>query len=152
MALLHHKGEKMPNSFSGAVSKPNKTVTDFLNDTLTDYNIDYVGEYNGKPIYYNNRLPIKNGQAFCCGVTIGEIKKNYILPHHQFFMAMGNKFKRKIDLHVDSEELAKYLHGEEFDTNTENGWAVVTVNGATLGGAKVSGGRAKNHYHKGLRK
>lgn len=152
MALLHHKGEKLPSNFAITHLKPDKTVTDFLNDTLTDYNEDYVGEYNGKPIYYNNRLPIKNGQAFCCGVTIGEIKKNYILPHHQFFMALGKNFKRKIDLSMDSEELLKYLHGEEFDVSCENGWAVVTVNGATLGGVKVVGGRAKNHYPKGLRK
>lgn len=152
MAVLHHKGDALSNNFSSAHSKPEKVVFDFLDDTLTDYNENYVGEYNGKPIYYNNRLPIKSGQAFCCGVTIGEIKKNYILPHHQFFMALGEKFKRKIDLSVDSEKLAKYLHGEEFDTECNNGWAVVTVNGATLGGVKVVGGRAKNHYPKGLRK
>ena len=85
------------------------------------------------------------------GVTIGEIKKNYIQPHHQFFMAMGESFKRKIELSVDSGELKKYLHGEEFSTTCENGWAVVTVNGCSLGGVKVVDGRAKNHYPKGLR-
>ena len=118
---------------------------------MTDYNPNNIHEYNGNPIYYNNRLPIKDGTAFCCGVTIGEIRKNYILPHHQFFMALGDKFKRKINLSVESNDLSKYLHGEEFDTNCQNGWAVVTVNGYTLGGAKVVNGRAKNHYPKGLR-
>ncbi len=152
MAVLHHKGEKVLNNFGSIISKPNKIVTDFLDGTLTDYNPDFFCEYNGRPVYYNNRLPIKDGQAFCCGVTIGEIKKNYILPHHQFFMALGANFKRKIDLKLDSDELSKYLHGEEFDTDSENGWAVVTVDGITLGGVKVSGGRAKNHYPKGLRK
>ena len=44
-----------------------------------------------------------------------------------------------------------YLHGEEFSTNCETGWAVVTVNGCSLGGVKVVDGRAKNHYPKGLR-
>ena len=152
MAVLHHKGE-MCETTENAVKaqKPNKIVTDFLNDTLTDYNPDFVGEFNGNPIYYNNKLPIKDRTAFCCGVTIGEIRKNYILPHHQLFMALGDKFKRKINLAPDSAELNKYLHGEEFDTNLENGWAVVTVNGCTLGGAKVVNGRAKNHYPKGLR-
>ena len=152
MAVLHHKGEGLASDFSATHSKPEKVVFEFLNDTLTDYNENYVGEYNGKPIYYNNRLPIRNGLAFCCGVTIGEIKKNYILPHHQFFMALGEKFKRKIDLSVDSEKITKYLHGEEFDIECDNGWAVVTVNGAALGGVKVVNGRAKNHYPKGLRK
>lgn len=153
MAVLQHRGEKgtrRPETSKAA--KPNPVVTDFLADTLTDYNPAYVCEYNGNPIYYNNHLPIADGRAFCCGVTIGEIRKNYILPHHQFFMALGGKFKRKINLSLESAELVKYLHGEEFDTDCENGWAVVTVDGYTLGGVKVSGGRAKNHYPKGLRK
>ncbi len=153
MAVLHHKGEQNEDLPKQAtLNKPNKLVADFLTDTLTDYNPECLSEYNGKPVYYNNRLPIKDGQAFCCGVTIGEIKKNYILPHHQFFMAMGDKFKRKINLSVDSEELNKYLHGEEFTTDTMGGWAVVMVDGYAIGGAKVSCGTAKNHYPKGLRK
>ncbi len=152
MAVLHHKGEKTENNFYSSVSKKtDKTVIEFLNDTLTDYNPDFVGVYNGNPIYYNNRLPIADRTAFCCGVTIGEIRKNYILPHHQFFMALGGKFKRKINLSADSVELMKYLHGEEFDTECDNGWAVVMVNGCAVGGVKVSNGRAKNHYPKGLR-
>ena len=153
MALLHHKGERTADfAPQKAASKPDKIITDFLNDTLEDYNPDYVSTYGDNPIYYNGRLPIKSGTAFCCGVTIGEIRKNYVLPHHQFFMALGKEFKRKIDLPLDSPELQKYLHGEEFDCDTDNGWAVVTVDGCPLGGVKVVGGRAKNHYPKGLRK
>ena len=53
--------------------------------------------YNGNPVIYNDLISIKDGTAFCCGVTIGEVKKNYLLPHHQFFMAMANSFKRKIN-------------------------------------------------------
>ena len=45
----------------------------------------------------------------------------------------------------------RYLHGEEIKTNISNGWAVVTVNGCAIGGAKVVSGIAKNHYPKGLR-
>lgn len=153
MALLHQKDEKEDTSvLLKETKKPDRLVADFLNDTLTSYNPDYINEYNGNPIYYSNNLPIKKGTAFCCGVTIGEIRKNYILPHHQFFMALGNYFKRRIDLPLDSENLDKYLRGEEFDTECDNGWAVVMVNGFALGGAKVSNGRAKNHYPKGLRR
>ncbi len=152
MAVLHHKGEKTANNY--VVNQPkkiDKIVTDFLDDTLTDYDKTNINLYNGNPIYYNNRLPIGDRTAFCCGVTIGEVRKNYILPHHQFFMALGDKFKRKINLSADSVEILKYLHGEEFDTDCQNGWAVVMVDGCTVGGAKVSNGRAKNHYPKGLR-
>jgi NOL1/NOP2/fmu family ribosome biogenesis protein len=64
---------------------------------------------------------------------------------------MNDCFKRKIELTAESDEVKKYLYGEEFDTTCENGWAVVTINGCSLGGVKVVNGRAKNHYPKGLR-
>ncbi len=131
--------------------KIDKTVFGFLDDVLTDYDKSKVMMYNGNPVYFISDFEVPKGTAFSCGVTIGEIKKNYIQPHHQFFMAMGENFKRKINLEPDSAEIRKYLHGEEIEVNCENGWAVVTVNGCSLGGAKVVSGRAKNHYPKGLR-
>jgi NOL1/NOP2/fmu family ribosome biogenesis protein len=106
---------------------------------------------NDTPIYFNGDFDTTKATVYMKGVTIGEIKKNYIQPHHQFFMALGENFKRKIELTAESDEIKKYLHGEEFDTACENGWAVVTVNGCSLGGVKVVNGRAKNHYPKGLR-
>ena len=154
MAVLHHTGEREECFVSRKPvrQKIEKAVFDFLNENLTEYNPEYVQMYNSNPVYYNNKLPIKDGKAFCCGVTIGEIKKDRIIPHHQLFMALGSKFKRKIELTLDSDDLAKYMHGEEIAATCSNGWAVVSVDGFTLGGAKVVNGIAKNHYPKGLRK
>ncbi len=131
--------------------KTDKTLKRFLDDTLVSYKEENVQMYNGNPVYFTPDFPIRKGSAFSCGVTIGEIRKNYVQPHHQFFMAMGKAFKRKITLTAESDEIKKYLHGEEFDTDCENGWAAVLVDGCTVGGVKVSNGRAKNHYPKGLR-
>ncbi len=127
-------------------------MLDFLDDTLEEYEKENVKMYNENPVYFASDFEVKNGDAFSCGVTIGEICKNYIKPHHQFFTAMGSAFKRKINLSCDSSEIKKYLKGEEFETDCENGWAAVLVNGCAVGGVKVSGGKAKNHYPKGLRK
>lgn len=152
MALLHNKnqgGENYP--YSAKKTAPQKVVTDFLDDVLTEYRHENITEYNNTPIYFTPDFEIRNATVFSCGITIGEVKKNYILPHHQFFMALGKDFKRKIELSADSESLKKYLHGEEIETDCENGWAVVTVDGCPVGGAKVVSGRAKNHYPKGLR-
>ena len=152
MAVLHQKNE--PYSYPAvktAQEKIDKTVYDFLDSVLTDYDKDHVLMYNGNPVYFTPDFPVKKGTAFACGVTIGEIRKNYIQPHHQFFMAMGDKFKRKIELDPDSAEMKKYLHGEEIDVNCDNGWAVITTKGCSIGGVKVVSGRAKNHYPKGLR-
>ncbi len=132
--------------------KIDKLIFEFLDDILIDYNKENVKIYNGNPVYFGGKLEISDGTAFACGITIGEVKKNYIIPHHQFFMGLGNNFKRKIELSCDDEKIKKYLHGEEIDVDCQNGWAVITVNGCALGGVKVVNGRAKNHYPKGLRK
>jgi NOL1/NOP2/fmu family ribosome biogenesis protein len=153
VVVLHNTSECYGNA-SGIdykKEKTDKTVTDFLNDTLIDYDMNNVMMYNGNPVYFTPDFPIRKGSAFACGVTIGEIRKNYIQPHHQYFMAMGKDFKRKINLTADSDEIKKYLHGEEFNTECPNGWAVVMVEGCAVGGVKVSNGKAKNHYPKGLR-
>lgn len=153
MAVLHN------TKSSNNLYKPNvkeqkieNTVFEFLDDCLSEYKKENVRMYNGNPVYFTPDFEVKDGTAFSCGITIGELKKNYILPHHQFFMGLGKYFKRKIELSVDSEEIIKYLHGEEIEVNCANGWAVVTVNDCSLGGVKVVNGKAKNHYPKGLRK
>ncbi len=152
MAVLHHTGEVYTfKSAPKKAEKIDKTVFDFLDDVLVDYDKNHVQMYNGNPVYFTPDFDVPKGAAFSCGITIGEIKKNYIQPHHQFFMGMGESFRRKIELTADDEKTKKYLHGEEIDTDCPNGWAVVTVDGCSVGGAKVSNGKAKNHYPKGLR-
>ena len=155
MALLHNTDPESQSKFSKNSKSDNvkidKTVFDFLDSVLTTYDKDCVKMNNDTPIYFNGDFDTTKATAYMKGVTIGEIKKNYIQPHHQFFMAMGGSFKRKIELTSESDDVKKFLHGEEFDTTCENGWAVVTVNGCSLGGVKVVNGRAKNHYPKGLR-
>lgn len=153
MAVLHNKNERYESkkNLPKKQEKIDKAVFDFLDNTLISYDKEMVTMYNGNPVYFTPDFEVKKGSAFLCGVTIGEIAKNYIKPHHQFFMAMGENFRRKIDFSPDSEELKKYLRGEEISADCENGWAVVTVNGLSVGGVKVSSGKAKNHYPKGLR-
>lgn len=153
MAVLHNMLEPSHSKNKSATkqAKIDPVVFDFLSDTLENYNKSFVMMNNGNPVYFIPDFDVTDIKAFSCGVTIGEIKKNYILPHHQFFMAMGKDFKRKINLSVNCDEIKKYLHGEEFETDCKNGWAVVTVEGCSLGGVKVVNGRAKNHYPKGLR-
>ena len=153
MAVLHNvnSGYFSPAFSKKKPAKIDKVITDFLGDVLEDYETEKVLVHKGNPVYLNPDFSVEGATVFACGVTIGEVRKNYIQPHHQFFMAMGDSFKRKIELSPEGAEVKKYLHGEEFDTDCPNGWAVVMVDGCALGGAKVVNGRAKNHYPKGLR-
>ena len=153
MAVLHDTRPAAPcrDEIKKAAVKIDPVIVDFLKDTLVDFDPAQISMYNGAPVYAAPVLAMEKGTAFSYGVTIGEIRKNYIQPHHQFFMAMGKQFKRQIELAPDSAELSRYLHGEEISVDCENGWAVITTHGCSVGGVKVVSGRAKNHYPKGLR-
>ncbi len=152
VAVLHNTDEKIYNTFEKQnKEKIDSLVYDFLEDNLMSFDREFVKLKNGNPVYFTSDFYLGKLKAFSVGVSIGEIKKNYILPHHQLFMAFGDNFKRKIMLDSDSEDAIKYLKGEEITTNCENGWAAVLIDGCTVGGAKVVSRTAKNHYPKGLR-
>lgn len=154
MAVLHNKNEKHGRAYpvKNILKKADdKVLFRFLDDTLVSYDKSSVMMNKDTPVYISPDFSLPAPIAFSCGVTIGEIKKNYILPHHQFFSAMGRFFKRKIMLTAESDECAKYLRGETFPVDCENGWAAVFIDGAPVGGAKVVSGVIKNHYPKGLR-
>jgi len=155
IALMKRNGgsgieAKRKNTLEDIPKSEQKTVFEFLDDTLISYDKKSVKKYKENIVYFEPDFDVPNGIAFSCGVTIGTVKKNYIQPHHQFFMAMGNDFKRKIELTVS--EADSYLKGNTIPCSCENGWAAVMVDGCTLGGAKCVNGIAKNHYPKGLRK
>ena len=141
------KGKGAPKEVKPDLSE----VIKLLDKTLVSYDKSAVTEYNGTPVYMPNMIDLGQIRAFTYGCAIGEVKKGYVLPYHSFFMAYGKDFKNKIELAPDSEEIIKYLRGEELETDAPDGWAAVTVCGCAIGGVKVVSGVAKNHYPKGLR-
>ena len=130
---------------------PDRGVLEFMDSILTDFEPSHISFSKDVPVYFTPDFVVPEKAAFSCGVTVGEIRKGYIQPHHQLFSALGGNFKRKIDLAPDSDELRKFLHGESFPCGCDNGWAAVTVCGCAVGGVKAVNGTAKNHYPKGLR-
>lgn len=85
------------------------------------------------------------------GVKAGEVIKNRFAPFHSLFNAYGDVFKRKLNLSLNDKRVGQYLKGEEIECDLDNKYAVIQVDGFNLGGVKVSEGRAKNLYPKGLR-
>ena len=71
-------------------------------------------------------------------------------------MAYGTDFSVQVVLDADDPAVAKYLAGEEIAVDSKaSGYAAVLLRVGdteiTLGGGKLSGGRLKNYYPKGLR-
>lgn len=86
------------------------------------------------------------------GIPVGEIKNNRIEPEHGLFMAAKKEnCIRYIDLSPDSAELSAFLHGEEIACDGANGFTAVCCDGIVTGFGKVSNGKLKNRYPKGLR-
>lgn len=141
---------KRENALEKLSKADEKIVFDFLDSTLINYDKNCVKKYKDSIVYFEPDFTVPKGVAFSCGVTIGTVQKNYIQPHHQFFMAMGKEFRRQIELTCDEAE--SYLKGNTIPCQCENGWATVLINGCALGGVKVVNSIAKNHYPKGLRK
>lgn len=87
------------------------------------------------------------------GVLLGEIKPKRFVPAHNLYTSANKEnFKRVVDLPGDSEEILRYLHGEEIAVSNEiKGYTLVCTDGIPLGGGKAGNAILKNHYPKGLR-
>ncbi len=142
--------------YKESVKFPSKEESSVIKKFIGD---NFIGEINARIIKSGEQfillphdLPLPNMSVFMSGVVLGEIKKGILFPHHQLFSAMGNRMKLKENLTKDDPRVTKYLRGEEIDTEiTESGWCTVLYEGVALGGGKISGGKIKNHYPKGLR-
>ena len=129
-----------------------KVVNEFIKKytTLTDYTLykikDEIFISKVKMIDYKKLNP------FTIGVLVGTLQKGRLIPDHNLFTAYGNEFINKVNLSLESNDLTKYLKGEELDISAELiGIVAVTVNGYPIGGGKAQNGKLKNYYPKKLR-
>ena len=110
----------------------------------------------GNHVFICPRIALPPHSVVAAGVCVGECQKGRMVPHHQLFSAYGRDFKLRIELSRASEECEAYLRGEEIEAvglaDGAAGYCAVLIDGCAVGGGKVSGGRCKNHYPKGLRK
>ena len=103
---------------------------------------------------FDGDLPIPPAGVVSAGVTLGELRRGRIVPHHHLFMAYGKEFPAKLVLAPEDARVMRYLAGEEIESDAAGYTAVLLDFGGThltLGGGKSSGGRLKNYYPKGLR-
>ncbi len=146
---------------NGADPKKNRAQTDaiasardFLEKNLA---VEPCGELVmlGEQVFICPRIELPPFGVISAGVCVGESQKGRLVPHHQLFSAYGNGFKLKIELSGEQKECAAYLRGEEIEAaglpDGATGYCAVIIDGCAAGGGKVSGGRCKNHYPKGLR-
>ena len=106
----------------------------------------------GTALYWAPKeLPMLRGvKVLRPGLELGEVKKDRFEPAHALALWLKTMGSTQ-DLRSDSEEVARYMHGDVISTD-RRGWCLVTVDGYSLGWGKGDGKVLKNHYPKGLRR
>ncbi|MBQ7347192.1 MAG: RNA methyltransferase [Clostridia bacterium] len=108
------------------------------------------------PLREQTVFPLPPFGVVSVGVTLGEVRKGRMVPHHHFFMVYGGALSSKCLLDLDDVSVACYLAGEEIAVDPAlSGYTSLRLKlgetAVTLGGGKAVGGRLKNYYPKGLR-
>ncbi|MBP3381157.1 MAG: RsmF rRNA methyltransferase first C-terminal domain-containing protein [Clostridia bacterium] len=95
---------------------------------------------------------LKGCGVLAAGVAFAQVKKGRLEPAHSAFVAAKAENCRRVASFDATDPLLRaFLHGEEITFDGENGYTAVAAAGAVCGFGKVSGGRLKNRYPKGLR-
>lgn len=158
-ARMRKKGSGFKNALpKKSAEKINSDVWDFYDSLFVDRPFgENLAVIKGKimilPKNYNDDVKYAGVGILRAGVILGEIVKNRIEPHHSVFMAaQKDDCRSAVDFGVNSDEIHKFLHGEEIAVQSGvKGYTAVCVNGMTVGFGKASNERLKNKYPKGLR-
>jgi len=151
--------KKMSDNFNSSSSTLKLSSSKFTNDFLNKFlNFQEIGTINDVVEYKNysynlvKKEMVKKGVNYVSlGVRLGKVEGNRFEPHHNIFTAFGKYFKSQLKLDFKDDLVVKYLRGETFDVNLPEGFGSLLVNNCAVGGFKMSQGKFKNYYPKGLR-
>lgn len=151
--IVRHNFRKMKSNLNGL-----NYFYDFCKDMLVKpeaiYNVSIIGDEVYK---FPNIMPDLSGlKVLRYGWHLGRLKKGRFEPSHA--MALGLRKEEvltSIDLESDGQGVLDYLRGHVISIPEylykKSGWAMVCVDGFSLGWCKIAGGSFKNHYPKELR-
>ncbi len=150
VAVLRKKSENHNSSYSGLKLTNSNITNNFMKEQMfTQHN--FV-EYMNYSYYTPSKDLIKKRVNYVSiGVRLGSVNKTRFEPHHNLFTAFGREFKLKLNLDFNDERVKKYLRGESFEVDLNNGFGAILINNCPVGGFKISQGKFKNFYPKGLR-
>lgn len=151
VAKLHKKGSGEKTVFSDTVKKKIagfEYFEEFIRENITkELNGNY--ETFGEKLYLLPKgIPSLNGLRIVRnGWYLGDLKKKRFEPSQAFAMGLNQREVRLSEALADYDTAVKYLKGESLESGLEeDGWALVTFDGLTLGWAKSQKGRLKNKY------
>jgi len=150
VAVLRKRDFNFSSAFS-SVKLTNSRITNEFMKKYTFTQCDFV-EYMNYSYYTPCKELIKKKVNYVSiGVKLGCVTGARFEPHHNLFTAFGDNFKIKLNYDFNENQVKQYLRGETFDVDLVDGFGAMMVNNCPVGGFKISQGRFKNYYPKGLR-
>lgn len=150
VAVLLKKAENHNSCYSGQKLTNSKITNDFL-QSQTNIQAKFV-DYKDFSYYTPcEELVKKHVNYVSIGVRLGRVENKRFEPYHHLFTAFGKNFKINMNLDFNDLRVEKYLRGDTFDADLNDGFGAILINNCPLGGFKISKGKFKNYYPKGLR-
>ncbi len=148
--LLHKKGEDIVKEPLKDKTAPKKLLSDYFDFMKENMNIDISDNlvlHKESLFSVPYCLDLSGLRVKRSGLYLGDCKKNRFEPSQAFAMTLKKEdVKNSIDFELDDENLARYMRGESFAVDCNDGWALVCIKGYPLGWGKVQKGRLKNKY------
>lgn len=150
LCLLHKKGDFFKVNANKDKEADKKLLGDYFDFMKKYMNI----EINENLVLHKNSLfsvpeclDLKGLRVMRSGLYLGDIKTKRFEPSQAFAMTLKKEdVKIAVDFTLEDENLVRYMRGESFNVDCEDGWALVCVNSYPLGWGKVQKGRLKNKY------
>ena len=159
IAKLRKKGTDIDHNYPQMKSNLNATqkklVQDFYKDTL-NIPVPSCLFASQDHIYAipEPYLDLKKVRFLRQGLYLGECKKNRFEPSLSLALSLKpEEAKRYYSFSNESDEIAKYMHGETLEGNLGDGFGLICIDGKyPIGFAKEVKGTLKNFYPKGKRR
>jgi NOL1/NOP2/sun family putative RNA methylase len=118
-------------------------VKNYLNTDIKDNLIIHGSSLMSVPYAMN----LKGLRVMRSGLYLGDLKTKRFEPSQAFAMTLKKEdAKLSVDFKLGDDGLARYMRGESFAVDCEDGWALVCVEGYPIGWGKVQKKRLKNKY------
>ena len=129
-------------------------MEEFLGDNLKIEIPDRILLFGDQVYLVPKDLPsLKGMKVLRPGLHLGTLKKNRFEPSHALALSLKPEdvcFTYRMK--AEGKEIKEYLSGGTIPLEGKKGWYLMTIEGYSIGWAKLAGGILKNHYPKGLRK
>lgn len=143
-----------PYNYKSSKNKENKFGCEYFSSIFNCQIYGKVERFADDLIILPENLPDVSGLGVLrAGVKLCTYKKSVVQPAHALFMAAkADEIYNKVNFSSNSDEIFKYLKGEELTISSSfRGYVAVCADEVVTGYAKAVSGKLKNKYPKGLR-